>query len=337
MIVFLILLLLVSLYKIRFTPFNENYMSRESTASINGIFIIMAFLSHVRDYITLPANSKYSMILYFIGQLMVAMFLFYSGYGVMESYKNKPGYADKFLKNRFLKTLLHFDIAVFLFLIIAVVFGKQYPARNYVLCWVGWEAIGNSNWFIFVILSLYLLTWLCFLVSDKEHLLRLCILQTALTLCLIVFMKAAGKDSYWYDTAMCYPTGIWFSFFKDRIDKALSKKAVYYPALAILIVGLYILHRTGGMLHYCLYTAEFSLLTVVITMKVEVGNGILSWFGNHLFEIYILQRIPMILLSKTGLGNPVLFTTICLIATVLIAVAFKKLLSCIDKKLFSKG
>lgn len=337
MIVFLILLFLVSLYKIRFTPFNENYMSRENTASIKGIFIIMVFLSHVRDYITLPENSKYAMILNLIGQLMVAIFFFYSGYGVLESYKNKPGYTEKFLKNRFLKTLLHFDIAVFLFLIIDVIFGKQYPARNYVLCWIGWEAIGNSNWFVFVILALYLLTWLCFLVSDKEYLLRFCVLQTILTLCLVAFLRTSGKQLHWYDTAMCYPAGIWFSFFKDKIDKALSKKTVYYCVLAVLVLVFSRLYKADGMLHYCLCAAEFSLLVAVVTMKVQIGNGILSWFGNHLFEIYILQRIPMILLGKTGLGNSVLFTTICLIVTIVIAVAFKKLLSCIDKKLFSKG
>lgn len=337
MIAFLILLFLVSLYKIKFTPFNENYMSRESTTSIKGIFIIMVFLSHVRGYITLPENSKYAMILNLIGQLMVAMFFFYSGYGVLESYKNKPGYAEKFLKNRFLKTLLHFDIAVFMFLIIAVIFGEQYPAKYYALCWVGWESIGNSNWFVFVILALYLLTWLCFLVSDKEHLLRFCVLQTILALCLVAFLRTSGKQLHWYDTAMCYPAGIWFSFFKDRIDKALSKKAVYYSVLAVLVPVFFCLYKTEGMLYYCLCAAEFSLIVVAVTMKIQIGNGILSWFGNHLFEIYILQRIPMFLLGKTGLGTPVLFTTICLIATVLIAAAFKKLLSCIDEKLFSKG
>lgn len=337
MIVFLILLFLVSLYKIRFTPFNENYMSRESTASIKGIFIIMVFLSHIREYITLPENSKYAMILNLIGQLMVAMFFFYSGYGVLESYKNKPGYAEKFLKNRFLKTLLHFDIAVFLFLIIAIIFGVQYPAKYYALCWVGWESIGNSNWFVFAILALYLLTWLCFAVSDKEHLLRFCVLQTILTLCLVAFLRNSGKQLHWYDTAMCYPAGIWFSLLKDRIDKALRKKAIYYSALAVLVLVFLYLYKTEGILHYCLCAAEFSLLVVVVTMKIQIGNGMLSWAGNHLFEIYILQRIPMIFLSKIGLGNSMAFTAIALCATVAVAAAFKKFLECVDKKLFSRG
>ena len=336
MVIFLILLLIVSIYKIKLSTFNEDYMSRESTASVKGIFIMLVFLSHIRAYMTLPDGNVFSEIMNSIGQLMVAMFLFYSGYGVLESYKSKPNYADGFLKNRFFKTLLHFDIAVLLFLIISIIFGDSYPERNYLLCWIGWESIGNSNWFVFVILALYLLTWLCFKVSDKEYILRFCVLQTVVTVGLIALLKLAGKDQWWYDTALCYSAGIWFSCFKDRLDTALQKKQVYYPALAVLTAVFFVLYNMEGAARYCLCTTVFSLIVVMLTVKLSIGNKALAWLGNHLFEIYILQRIPMIILSRAGLENPVGLTFAALALTIGLAAVFNTALKSLDRKLFCK-
>lgn len=336
MIVFLILLLLLSIYKIKFASFNGDYMSRESTASVKGIFIMLVFLSHIRGYMTLPGDDAFSIIITAIGQLMVAMFLFYSGYGVLESYKNKPNYADGFLKNRFLKTLLHFDVAVLLFVILNLIIGDSYSAKEYILCWTGWESIGNSNWFIFVILALYLLSWIGFELADREHLLRFCVALTLLTLCLAVVLKVAGKGQWWYDTVLCYPAGMWYSLCKAEIDKSLQKKQVYYPALICVILVFFLLYRMDSATSYCICTAVFSLAFVLITMKVRIGNKALAWLGNHLFEIYILQRIPMIILSRAGVKSPVLLTAAALVLTTALAAVFSFALKSLDRKLFVK-
>ena len=58
----------------------NDYMSRENTTSVNGLFILLVFLNHIQSYVTLP-EGFHRLTLAF-GQLMVAMFLFYSGYGV---------------------------------------------------------------------------------------------------------------------------------------------------------------------------------------------------------------------------------------------------------------
>ena len=61
-------------------------------------------------------------------------------------------------------------------------------------------------------------------------------------------------------------------------------------------------------------------------MKVRIYNMILEWFGMHVFSIYILQRLPMILLDRTGLIDSHKY--LCLIAvfalTIPLAIAFEK-------------
>ena len=58
---------------------SDHYLSRETTVSVNGLFIIIVFFSHIQSYIALPPAVHG--VTSGLGQLMVAMFLFYSGYG----------------------------------------------------------------------------------------------------------------------------------------------------------------------------------------------------------------------------------------------------------------
>ena len=44
----------------------------------------------------------------------------------------------------------------------------------------------------------------------------------------------------------------------------------------------------------------FALLVVFGSMKFTVHNRVLEWLGKHTFEIFILQRLPMKVLSKAG-------------------------------------
>ena len=75
----------------------------------------------------------------------------------MESYKRKPNYKKNFLRNRVLKILIHFDIAVLLYIILQFSLGKRYHFGEYMGSLIGWNTVGNSSWFIFDILALYVI------------------------------------------------------------------------------------------------------------------------------------------------------------------------------------
>ena len=101
-----------------FNGFNDNYISLRSTQCINGIFILLVFLSHARNriltlpsYTSDPLNSIYGIIQDHLGQSIVITFLFFSGFGVMESIKKKGAqYVSAMPSRRIGKTLLHFDM-----------------------------------------------------------------------------------------------------------------------------------------------------------------------------------------------------------------------------------
>ena len=78
----------------------------------------------------------------------------------------------------------------------------------------------------------------------------------------------------------------------------------------------------------------FTLFTVLITMKFEFNNLILAWMGKHLFEIYILMRLPMILLQPYFKGHNYRYLVISAIITGALVIVFTPFLKWLDNHLF---
>lgn len=350
MLILFIVLALICLYKIRFANFHNDYLGREQTDSIKGIFAIIIVFSHMRNYIVLEdtfLNNSYVFLLNIIGQLMVVLFFFYSGYGIMQSYCRKDNYSKGFFKNRVLKTLVHFDIAVLLYLVLSLILGVKYNWREYAFCWIGLESIGNSNWFIFVIVALYVITFLAFPIVEKffskTKTLSLAIFVTFFSLILYVALYALGKQSWWYNTLLCFPLGMWYSILKNRIDDLLQKNKVYnYMFLfgfALLFCCVYILQRKFDVLSivYSILSCLFCLLVTIITTKIKFDNFILRWLGKYSFSIYILQRIPMIVVSNFIPNiNAYIFAIVVILLSLILSFVFGFIYNYVDVKLLKK-
>ena len=100
--------------------FFSSYISRQQSTAINGLFTLLVFLSHVSSYIKTGGifDKPYLSFKSYMLQMVVVPFLFYSGYGIMESIKKKGmSYVKEIPKKRFLKVLVHFDIVVVAFIL----------------------------------------------------------------------------------------------------------------------------------------------------------------------------------------------------------------------------
>lgn len=338
---FLVCLAVLCLYKITPAKFHEGYAGVKQSTSIKGIFIIIVFLSHTRGYLDLSGglNSVYDKCFSKIGQMMVALFFFYSGYGIMYSYKNKTHYEKGFIKKRVGSTLLHFDIAVLAFLLVGLLIKSTYSLKSYLLCWIGWEGIGNSNWYIFDILVLYLLSWAAFMIH--RHLWKsvwcvpICI--TLLSILFMILLALCRKSDWWYDTVLCYPFGVIYFLIQNKIDAACQKNIPYFVLLfgSSAVFGILYLFLDQSVIAYNIQSCLFCLIVLMVTMKLKIGNAILELCGKKLFLIYILQRIPMNIESffQINAFSPFLFTLIAIIATIPLVLVFEKLFDWTDKRL----
>jgi hypothetical protein len=344
LIIFYVVLILLALWKCKFSGkgfFTEESFSKDVTNSVKGIFIWLVFLRHFSDYFRSDSTIDLLGVIFssILGQMIVACFLFYSGFGVFESFKKKGlEYAKTMPKNRILKTLVHFDIALMLFLIIQVIFGGKLSFSRIIFSLIGWESLGNSNWYIFVILLLYLVTCLSFICA-KENINKAGITVTFSSLMIILFLYFT-RPTYWYDTVLCYALGAWISIFKEKFLRFITKKNSLWIIVTATSIVIFSLLRIGDFLintklNYIikLFTAPvFCLVIIILLTKFKISNKILVFSGENLFGIYMLQRIPMILFKAFGLAkfNLYIYFIVCLVSTIALSIVFRYLTSKID-------
>lgn len=333
----MLLILLLSVFllcfynmRIRLNGFHEDYLSKSRTNAIKGIFILLIVLSHSIGYIK---DSSYAFnrfgdqyfCLFFnlISQLVVVMFLFYSGYGVGESFKTKGlPYLQSFPRKRILTTLLNFDVAVLVFIVLSLCLGISISFKLGLLSLTAWESVGNSNWYIFVILLCYVFSYLVLRIPLHHRAYRAALLFVLSFLLILVLSRYQGD--YWYNTIMSYPMGFLFSTYKDRFQTVFKKYYWLIVILLLLVFKLLYFYPNGTLyLPYNISSMAFALLCVLLTMKVDINSPVLQWFGSHLFPVYIYMRLPMMFIENRYpeliATQPAIFIVLCLVVTSIIA------------------
>lgn len=160
-----ICMLLLGRPRLRYTlPADGSYMSHDRTRMINGIFLVLIILRHMRQ----NGYDPYGVDLWFrdyidypLVQFIVATFFFYSGYGIMSSIRKKGvAYVHDLLSKRFLRLYLNFAVAAIISCAVMATFYMEPAdaAKRFALSMVGM----GGWWFIVMTLALYLLTWASF-------------------------------------------------------------------------------------------------------------------------------------------------------------------------------
>ena len=313
----------------------DDYISLDKTNAIKGIFLICVFFRHFAQYVKLSGPYNTFFIAFNLGlkQLLVTLFLFYSGFGIMESISKKgKDYVKSIPVKRAPKVLLHFDMAVILYIIFRIVTRGKISIQKALLSLVCWESVGNSNWYILAIVSLYLLTYFSFRFLKNKYVSA--VIVTVLSVFYIMLLMRF-KPSYWYNTVLCYPLGIWYSLFRKNFEKVVMKNDIIYFLFLTTFLSLFLLLYNKLGVSIWIYEAcclMFVMCVVLVTMKIQFDNELLRFFGKHLFSLYILQRLPMIFFKKILNCNshPYIFFVMSLICTVLIALIFDFLIKKFD-------
>ena len=135
--------------------FFTDYSSPAQTTSINGIFVLLVFLSHAAQYVKLNGvmDKPYDLLKTFLGQLVVVTFLFFSGYGMMESIRKKgKAYVKSIPGRRLFKVWYHFAIAMIFYVILNLSLGRSYGVKTTLLAFTGWSSIAEYK-YLFVVIS----------------------------------------------------------------------------------------------------------------------------------------------------------------------------------------
>lgn len=340
MVIYLVLIGLLILIpsKLQLRGINNMYLSKESCNAVKGVFILLIFASHFantygRGY-TNALDITYWKIRMALGQCVVAHFLFYSGYGVMFSAAKKgKNYIKEFPRKRILQTLLIYDCSQLIFLIFQLWCGNHYDIKQFVLSFLAWSSFGNDNWYIFVIIGLYIISWLALKNGQVDKAGALKITVGALTFMLFLICAQQGA-AYWYNTMLCYALGAWYFVCQDVIEKVLQKDIFYFLCVGA-ITALYLLtHKfwNQNLALYVLTILLFTLIVVFATMKFQIKNRFLIYCGEHLQGLFLLHRLPMRFFGRYSFftDNLYIFFALSVITTFLLEFGFNRLIQCME-------
>ncbi len=312
MIIFILILVAVicsGLTAAKKGEFFTDYMSPKNTSSINAIFSVLIFLSHGVTYVSLNGtlDEPYLALRTFLSQLVVVTYLFFSGYGIMESIKKKgTAYVKAMPVNRLFKLWYHFAIVIVLYTIVRIgIIGVKYSLKDYLLAYTGYTTIGNSNWYLFVTFAMYIIIVVSFLIFKKSKIAAL-VFTCVLTFGFGVFEYKMGLPPQNYNTLICFPLGMVFSMVKPYFDKLLMKcDILWYTGFtaAVAVFAYFSRNRGDSFAHYQLFVCFALIMLVIAMMKLNIKSTILDRFGEHIFSFFILQRIPMHLIRHRGYNN----------------------------------
>lgn len=239
-----------------------------------------------------------------------------------------------FPRKRILKTLFNFDIAIIIYMILNLMINNSYTPLEYVGSLIGLTSIGNSNWYIFAILFMYMVSYIAARIF-KDNYKRQAMAVILGMVIYIIIMEFTGMPSRFISTISCYPLGVCLSLYKNEVIELFRKKKwISILVLLILLGATYKLRYNDYIMNFA--SCIFVITIVWVVTFFEIKSKILYFIGQHAFSIFILQRIPMLIFNNYGIfeNTPYIFVIVSLFITIVLSVGFDKVINKIDKVLF---
>ena len=332
---FVAILGIISLIDIKFAKsdqFFDNYLNQEFTNAIKGIFVMMIFTSHYR-YNMIPKDKQRNIPLDIFSQKMVSMFLFYSGIGIMESIKKK----GKKYSNRLILKVFIFYMKLLVMIILNLLLLKifnfrektniKYSLKYLLLKFSHFAFHYHGSWYIRTYITLIFYCFIGFLPFNSERNSLSIILTTIFIYIHYRSMIYFKKPIYFYDNLFPFTFGLFYSKYRELFEKMLKRNdKFYYFFLVIAAILLYKNDFFNSNYMPKLITEKiiFSVLIVIITLKVQINNNLLQVINKHSLGILITQGLIFKVCIKFNLfnGNEYIKFIIIFLLTISAAILF---------------
>lgn len=129
MVFFVAIFALLVAASLRFSPHGFlDCLSMDSSKSLRGICTFAIIIHHFSQ--SFGEKSILTTVFLGVGYLSVAVFFFFSGYGLMKSFQLKPDYQNSFLSRRFLTILIPYCFFILLYWAVNSLFGTSYSVSD---------------------------------------------------------------------------------------------------------------------------------------------------------------------------------------------------------------
>lgn len=356
--VFLLVVLVWGCKRAKKGTFHEDFLSYPIIKGVQGFAALAVVLHHVTQDVTQYGQHYKGIINVFVdaGVLFTGLFFFCSGYGLIVSMKEKENYLDGFLKKRLPAVVIPFYICNFLFILVNLLVGSQTKPLELLGCLTGVILWNDQMWFIVELTILYIMFYFSFRKreSDAAGLKKMAVCMVIMNVVSFLLGHDGMPDTkglwffgeWWYNTTWLFFVGMVVAMYYDKITAFARKNYKWLlPVGIVAFIGLHaattwMLSHVGYWTEYpghrgyleklvtflvqCPMVIVFDLTFVLISMKLQFKNKVLSFFGVIALEMYLLQNIFISKLTYV-IDNDAFFFAAVYGATIVLAILVNKL------------
>ena len=123
-----------------------------------------------------------------------------------------------------------------------------------------------------------------------------------------------------------------FSLYRVKIESFVNESPASWIFFVTVFAAGYLaayFYKGASFIVYQLWVFCFVAAVVSFTMRFVVDSAPLRWIGIYLFELYILQRLPMNILKPYMLGEGTppagkyVYVLVCFGATLIISILYR--------------
>ena len=300
---------------------------RPTTKRFRGFFALLVILHHMAQRV----SDRGLLLIYFdAGYTAVAMFFFYSGFGMMKKgLRGKEGFFSKRLPAH----LIPYILTMVIYWILYALTGDVKSLGSLML-----EHFNNASgisflWYVFAYLSWLLFLGITLYLVRKDK--QIMYASWLFAVLYIAFCVITIPTFHWiYNTVILIPVGCTWAYYEENI--ILLMRENYYKILVPVLAGYIascVCHMFQAILvpFYVVSAVLFVILLNMIAMKRRPRGKALAFLGGIAYEIYILHGIPVTFLRDI-ISNDALWT----LAVLVIAVISAYIINEIGKRTWKK-
>lgn len=312
----------------------HEFMSKSTTVSIKGISAIFVMVAHYQIWIDQLQDIKTNRLIHLtigeLGGIGVLLFFFVSGYGIHKSYSDKE-VTYKFLLKRI--TTLYIPYIIMKFLLLPWRYGAGITSRSLFQEIV--DILLIRDWFIFVIMLLYVIFYVASKISKKHIIVQSLVADILLTYIFII----QNKPFRWFNALWLFTFGMILSKKSEDVNRIINKRGAVVNS--ICTIAFFICGITFSLFKSNLYMSGFKIIAgsflciIVISFfnSYKIDNRFIYFVGKRSLHLYIIHiTIWECLQNLKNVGGRLIFA---IVITFIVTELIYRITSMISKTLNS--
>lgn len=282
-----------------------NWLSKDQTDCLKGIFAVLVLLHHVRAQMSCLNDTIIGMIFTAMGFLSVGVFLFFSGYGLETQFKKKGN--NYIINMPYTRIIPFYGICVASILLYAterIIIGNYFSLKEFGQSFLFGRTIVQNGWFLQAIILVYFIYYIAHRLNFiKSSWLKLGILLVGyMILCLML-----NTSVTYFESILAFPLGIYISqnreavygwiFGKFKIIKCLITCTLF--SVTLIVGSLGVLGEKFSVIFKMICVVFFSLLVIILSNSISFENSGTKFLGQIFCEIYVIQGLFISLFHST--------------------------------------